>query len=37
MRQRSLGAGLRSFYAETVEEPAPEEFLAILRRAGRRR
>ena len=37
LRQRPLGAGLRNFYAQLVEEPAPDEFLAILRRAERRR
>ena len=37
VRQRALGAGLREIYADVVEEPAPEDFLAILQRAGRRR
>lgn len=37
MRQRPLGAGLREVYADVVEEPVPEDFRVILKRAGRRR
>jgi hypothetical protein len=35
-RQASIGARLREEFARVLQEPAPEDFLAILRRADAR-
>jgi len=34
LRQRAIGARLRQMFDEVVNEPVPDEFLEILRRAG---
>ncbi len=33
LRQRAIGARLRQMFDEVVNEPVPDEFLEILRRA----
>lgn len=33
LRQRAIGVKLRQIFDEVVNEPVPEEFLDILRRA----
>ena len=36
LRQQAIGVRLRHMFEEVVNEPVPEDFLAILRRADRR-
>ena len=36
LRQQAIGAKLRQMFDELVNEPVPEEFLDILRRADAR-
>jgi hypothetical protein len=36
LRQQAIGAKLRQMFDELVNEPVPEEFLDILRRADSR-
>ncbi len=36
LRQQAIGSRLRELFDEVVNEPVPEEFLAILRRADAR-
>ena len=33
LRQRAIGVKLRQMFDEVVNEPVPDEFLSILRRA----
>ena len=33
LRQQAIGAKLRQIFDEVVNEPVPDDFLAILRRA----
>lgn len=33
LRQHAIGVGLRKMFDEVVQEPVPESFLEILRRA----
>jgi len=35
LRQRAIGVKLRQMFDEVVNEPVPDEFLDILRRADR--
>ncbi len=35
LRQQAIGVKLRHMFDEVVNEPVPDEFLAILRRADR--
>lgn len=35
LRQRAIGVGLRRLFDAMIEEPVPEEFLELLRRADR--
>ncbi len=35
LRQQAIGAKLRQIFEDVVNEPVPEEFLDILRRADR--
>ena len=35
LRQQAIGVKLRQIFEEVVNEPVPEEFLDILRRADR--
>ena len=37
LRQQALGVGLRQVFDEVVNEPVPEEFFEILRRADDQR
>ena len=37
LRQQAIGVKLRQMFDEVVNEPIPEEFLEILRRADARR
>jgi hypothetical protein len=37
LRQQAIGVKLRQMFDEVVNEPVPEEFLEILRRADARR
>jgi hypothetical protein len=37
LRQQAIGVKLRQMFDEVVNEPVPEEFLEILRRADIRR
>ena len=37
LRQQAIGVGLRQVFDEVVNEPVPEEFFEILRRADERR
>jgi anti-sigma factor NepR-like protein len=37
LRQQAIGVKLRQMFDEVVNEPIPEEFLDILRRADARR
>jgi hypothetical protein len=37
LRQQALGAKLRQMFNEVVNEPVPEDFLDILRRADSRK
>ncbi|WP_374573982.1 NepR family anti-sigma factor [Phenylobacterium sp.] len=36
LRQQAIGARLRQMFDEVVNEPVPDEFLAILRDADKR-
>ena len=36
LRQQAIGAGLRQMFDEVVNEPVPDEFLDILRKADKR-
>lgn len=36
LRQQAIGVKLRHLFDEIVNEPVPDEFLAILRRADQR-
>ena len=36
LRQQAIGSRLRELFDEVVNEPVPEEFLSILRRADTR-
>ncbi|MHC3126493.1 hypothetical protein OB03_03885 [Brevundimonas sp. GN22] len=36
LRQQAIGVKLRHIFDEVVNEPVPDEFLAILRRADQR-
>ena len=36
LRQQAIGAKLRQMFDEVVNEPVPDEFLEILRRADAR-
>ena len=36
LRQQAIGVKLRHLFDEVVNEPVPDEFLAILRRADER-
>ena len=36
LRQQAIGVKLRHMFAEVVNEPVPDEFLDILRRADKR-
>jgi hypothetical protein len=36
LRQRAIGVKLRQMFDEVVNEPVPDEFLDILRRADER-
>jgi hypothetical protein len=36
LRQQAIGVKLRQIFQEIVEEPVPDEFLEILRRADDR-
>ena len=36
LRQQAIGSRLRELFDEVVNEPVPEEFLNILRRADTR-
>lgn len=36
LRQQAIGVRLRHMFEEVVNEPVPEDFLAILRRADER-
>ena len=36
LRQQAIGVKLRHLFDEVVNEPVPDEFLAILRRADQR-
>lgn len=36
LRQQAIGVKLRHIFDEVVNEPVPDEFLAILRRADER-
>ena len=36
LRQQAIGVKLRHMFDEVVNEPVPDEFLEILRRADRR-
>ncbi|MDP1630982.1 MAG: NepR family anti-sigma factor [Caulobacter sp.] len=36
LRQRAIGVKLRQMFDEVVNEPVPDEFLDILRRADRK-
>lgn len=36
LRQQAIGVKLRHMFDEVVNEPVPDEFLAILRRADER-
>jgi hypothetical protein len=35
LRQQAIGAKLRQMFEDVVNEPVPDEFLDILRRADR--
>jgi hypothetical protein len=37
LRQQAIGSKLRQLFDEVVNEPVPDEFLEILRRAEQRR
>ena len=37
LRQQAIGVRLRHMFDEVVNEPVPDEFLAILKRADDRR
>ena len=37
LRQQAIGVKLRQMFDDVVNEPVPDEFLAILRRADERR
>jgi hypothetical protein len=37
LRQQAIGVKLRQMFDEIVNEPVPDEFLEILRRADKRR
>ncbi|MFI4975690.1 MAG: NepR family anti-sigma factor [Caulobacterales bacterium] len=37
LRQQAIGVKLRQMFDDVVNEPVPDEFLEILRRADRRR
>lgn len=37
LRQQALGSKLRQMFNEVVNEPVPEDFLEILRRADNRK
>ena len=37
LRQQAIGVKLRQMFDQVVNEPVPEEFLQILRRADERR
>jgi hypothetical protein len=37
LRQQAIGVKLRQMFDEVVNEPVPDEFLEILRRADARR
>lgn len=37
LRQQAIGVKLRHLFDEVVNEPVPDEFLEILRRADERR
>jgi len=36
LRQQAIGVRLRQMFDEVVNEPVPDEFLAILRKADQR-